>query len=260
MAIHNDRLPPRLQQLGYKLYPAREAVGLAPACCIVPPLCRVPAGPFRMGSSRTLDKKADPHESLQHVVTLPAYQIAQYPLTVAEYACFLLATGSAELPSKGITWQAQLARGLDHPVVNISFKRLEEYARWLTDQTHTLWRPPSEAEWEKAARGTDGRLYPWGNRWDKTRANTSAGAGETTPVGSYPTGTSPYGLFDMAGNVWEWAGDASAPRLCGGSYEDEPYLARAAARYDLGYGCFYDSANGAYFAIWGGRLVAEEPF
>lgn len=211
-----------------------------------------------MGSNRTLDKKADPHECPQHIVTLAAYQIAQFPLTVAEYACFLQATNHPEPPARGVAWQAQLARGMDHPAVNISFSMLAEYAQWLTQITNTIWRPPTEAEWEKAARGPDGRIYPWGNRWDKTKANTSTGGpGSTTPVGSYPSGRSPYGLFDMAGNVWEWAGTASDPKLCGGSYEDEPHLARAAARYDLGYGFFSDSIYGAYFYIWGCRLVAD---
>ena len=253
-------LPPRLRQLGYTLYQALDANETPLSFCLVPPLCRVAAGPFRMGSDRTLDKKADPHEEPQHLVTLAAYRIAQFPLTVAEYACFLQGTAQRELPRRGITWQDQLARGLDHPVVNLSFSRFLAYAAWLTHLTNTRWRPPTEAEWEKAARGTDGRLYPWGNRWDKTRANTSAGGpGQTTPVGSYPTGSSPYGLFDMAGNVWEWASSSNAPALCGGSFDDEPALARAAARYDLGDGCFSDNADGAYFYTWGGRLIAEEP-
>jgi toxoflavin biosynthesis protein ToxD len=79
------------------------------------------------------------------------------------------------------------------------------YCRWLSEVTGKTYSLPSEAEWEKGARGTDGRIYPWGNQWDATRCNTrEGGRGGTAPVGTYPRGASPYGLLDMAGNVWEW--------------------------------------------------------
>jgi formylglycine-generating enzyme required for sulfatase activity len=79
------------------------------------------------------------------------------------------------------------------------------YCNWLAEVTGKPYCLPSEAEWEKAARGTDGRIYPWGNRWDASRCNCQeTSPNQTTPVGAYPDGASPYGLLDMAGNVWEW--------------------------------------------------------
>jgi formylglycine-generating enzyme required for sulfatase activity len=80
-----------------------------------------------------------------------------------------------------------------------------DYCNWLAEVTGKAYRLPSEAEWEKGARGTDGRIYPWGNEWDSKRCNSWEGdPKETTPVDTYPEGASPYGLLDMVGNVWEW--------------------------------------------------------
>jgi len=145
----------------------------------------------------------------------------------------------------------------DHPVVCVSWQNARDYCRWLAQVTGQPWRLPTEAEWEKAARGTDGRIYPWGSEWDKLRANTSdGGPGGTTEVGHYsgagsrdPKGdASPYGCHDMAGNVWEWTSTAWYDRppydankyendsdnihvLRGSSWNDNPRVARAAFRY-----------------------------
>jgi formylglycine-generating enzyme required for sulfatase activity len=139
-------------------------------------------------------------------------------------------------------------------VVYISWDDAVVYCRWLAKTTKKPYRLPTEAEWEKAARGTDGRIYPWGNKWDAKRCNTSEdGPGKTTPVGAYPAGASPYGLLDMTGNVWEWCatkwgklypydatedewGDdylkAGGYRVVrGGSFYGNQYFARCAVRY-----------------------------
>jgi formylglycine-generating enzyme required for sulfatase activity len=183
---------------------------------IVPPLCDVPEGPFLMGDHT-------------HSVTLPFYRIARFPVTVAEYACFVR-TGQSE-PHY---WQNQ--QQLDHPVVFVLWNDAVGYAAWLSERTGHLWRLPSEEEWEKAARGTDGRVYPWGNTFDKTLCNTGeSGIKGTTPIGKYPRGAGPYGTLDQAGNVWEWTTslyDNTSDRrvLRGGSWDDGASWARAAYR------------------------------
>lgn len=211
---------------------------------IIPPLITVPAGAFLMGSDKQRDGRATRAELPQQIVTLEAFEIATYPLTVAEYADFLQATNHAA-PEE---WGNQQHRP-DHPVVYVSWMDVLAYAQWLAQVTGYSWRLPSEAEWEKAARGTDGRIYPWGDDWDKTRANTrDGGPGTTTPVGSYPSGMSPFGGQDMAGNVWEWtsttyksypyqASDgredhhpATTKVLRGGSWYSDPESTRSAFR------------------------------
>jgi formylglycine-generating enzyme required for sulfatase activity len=184
-----------------------------------PELVPVPAGPFLMGTSEAQvaamlerfdwagefkEKGWFADEQPQHERTLPAFEIGRYPLTNAEYAAFVRATDHA--PPRH--WrEGQLPDELaDHPVVNVTWHDARAYVDWLREETGQPYRLPSEAEWEKAARGDDGRLWPWGEKWDPARANCKpAGPGATTPVGQYsPAGDSPYGCGDAAGNVWEW--------------------------------------------------------
>ncbi|WIG58165.1 MAG: hypothetical protein OJF49_000910 [Ktedonobacterales bacterium] len=188
---------PRLAQLGYTGH------NVAGAQFLIAPLCQVPAGPFRMGSDPRQDTQAQASEQPQHDVTLPAYWIARYPITVAEYACFVRSGHAA--PNDWTTQQGKL----DHPVVYVSWHDAVAYAAWLAKLTGQPWRLPTEAEWEKAARWDPqrraSRLYPWGDTFDQSRANTrESGKNGTTPVGSYPNGASPCGAQDLAGNVWEW--------------------------------------------------------
>jgi formylglycine-generating enzyme required for sulfatase activity len=168
---------------------------------VTPPLCLVAPGPFLMGSDAARDRHTRPDELPQHTVTLAGFELAQYPVTVAEYA---LANHTRAVPPPW-QWDFQLARP-DCPVVNVAWQDALRYAAWLTRATGARWRLPSEAEWEKAARGADGRIYPWGDEWDPTRAK-GAGNGEergVKPVGTHVGDASPYGARDLAGNVWEW--------------------------------------------------------
>lgn len=107
----------------------------------------------------------------------------------------------------------QMARRLDHPVVNVSWADAFAYTQWLSAVTGHAYRLPTEAEWEKAARGTDGRIYPWGNEPMVANARVVEGGESwtTAPVGSYPKGASPYGAHDMAGNVLEWTSTTYKP-------------------------------------------------
>jgi formylglycine-generating enzyme required for sulfatase activity len=187
--IPTDSLPKRLADLGFKAY---SSDGME---YILPPLCKIPAGRFLSGDfveRRTL--------------TLPAFEIARFPVTVAEYLN-VEQIGHLAPPY----WESQ-AKHLAHPIVFVSWFDAVAYADWLTKCTGDCWRLPTETEWEKAARGTDGRTYPWGDTFDKTRCNTKESrVFGTTPVGRYPPGASPYGAQDMAGNVLEWTSSPDLP-------------------------------------------------
>jgi len=152
----------------------------------------VPAGEFLMGSTDA-DKDARTDEKPQHTVYLDGYWIYQTEVTAAQYRKFCQATGR-QLPGLP-DWAKD-----DHPIVNVSWEDAAAYAQWAGAAL------PTEAQWEKAARGTDARVYPWGNDWDGAKCVNSVGGG-TKPVGGMPAGVSPYGCLDMAGNVWEWCAD-----------------------------------------------------
>ena len=175
----------------------------------------IPAGAFWMGSTQR-DRLAYDYEKPRHRVALPRYYIARYPVTVAQFRAFVEASGHRPA-------DAQSLEGLPtHPVVDVNWYDAVAYCDWLTVQLRTWehtseplaallrqgdWRVtlPSEAEWEKAARGKDGRVYPWGNDPDPDRANYGGSDRVVAKaVGCFPGGTSPYGVEELSGNVWEW--------------------------------------------------------
>jgi formylglycine-generating enzyme required for sulfatase activity len=161
---------------------------------------KVPGGDFYMGAD-DIDDNSKP----QHLVYQLNYDfyMARFPVTFQQYSLMCRETGAPIIMPKG-KWQ--------HPVVNVSWYDAQKYIEWL-NRKYRAELPdgyrfclPSEAEWEKAARGPDGNEYPWGDKFDQNKCNTKeSGKGDTTPVGAYsPHGDSPYGCADMAGNVWEW--------------------------------------------------------
>jgi len=171
-----------------------------------PEMMHIPAGTFLRGSKEG-DARAADAEKPQREIHLSEYWIGRFPVTNAQYAAFLQAARRRPPPH----W-----RGLrppdgkeTHPVVKVTWYNATAYCRWLAKVTGKSYRLQSEAEWEKAARGTDGRQYPWETKWDSMKANTrEGGIGDTTPVGIFsPDGDSPYGCGDVAGNVWEWTAD-----------------------------------------------------
>jgi iron(II)-dependent oxidoreductase len=193
---------------------------LLAASALAPPVCAqemvsVPAGAFTMGRD---DGPAD--ERPAHQVVLRAFTIDRYPVTNERFAAFLNAEGpvtarggrlfdfddpDARIHAERGRWIAD--KGFEtHPVIEVTWAGARAYCAWRGK------RLPTEAEWEKAARGTDGRRYPWGNSPpDRTRAQHAALYNETAPVDAFPAGASPYGAQDMAGNAWEWVSSAYRP-------------------------------------------------
>jgi formylglycine-generating enzyme required for sulfatase activity len=186
------------------------------------PMVLIPEGHFLMGAPEG-DFLAEEHEKPQRQVHLAGYWIDVYPVTNLRFALFL-DSGGYEQPTwwsiEGWTWKCKLNvcrpsqwaqpgwDGPDQPVAGVSWYEADAFARWAGR------RLPTDAEWEKAARGCDGRRYPWGNEWPNGElANFDMRAGRTTPVGLFREGASPFGCLDMAGNVNNWTSDWYWPRF-----------------------------------------------
>ena len=159
----------------------------------------IPAGEFGMGSDQG-------DESPAHTVLVEAFEIDKFEVTNAEFDQFVKETGyetDAEKNGDPNLWRAYFTEEkAEYPVVKVSWNDASAYCPWAGK------RLPTEAEWEKAARGTDEVVYPWGDTWDVAKVNSKdSGFRGPVTVGSFPDGASPYGAMDMAGNVWEWTAD-----------------------------------------------------
>jgi formylglycine-generating enzyme required for sulfatase activity len=219
-----------------------------------PPVCVVPGGTVEIGlAAAHLDAVAAAwahvgverdwiaKETPAHTVELADFWIARYPVTNAEYRRFLADTGAGTRPA---TWYlgAYPWDRANHPVAGVRPHDADAYAAWLTDRTGHPWRLPTEAEWEHAAKGPDGREYPWGDGFDPAAANTrEAGVHTTTPVGAFPAGRSWCGALDMAGNVEEFVADGYRP-YPGGPFVADDLVEKVGA---------YRVARGGSFARYG---------
>jgi len=178
----------------------------------------VPGGTFRMGSP---DGVGDDDEQPQHQVTVDDFWIGQTEVTNAQFRPFIEDGGYEDerwWTDAGWTWRNEnnitapsfwndeTRNGDNQPVVGVSWYEAVAYAHWLSNETGLAVRLPTEAEWERAARGDDGRIYPWGDQEPHAQLLNYSGSDidHTTAVGSYPDGASPYGALDMTGNVYEW--------------------------------------------------------
>ncbi|MBT5432174.1 MAG: SUMF1/EgtB/PvdO family nonheme iron enzyme [Rhodospirillaceae bacterium] len=227
----------------------------------MPDTIAIPAGAFIAGSDSReqeaaylLDEAAYGHtrtrqwgwyddDMERHQEDLPDFRITTNLITQTQYAAFVEATGYPAPDVDKTTWDSyglihpyERTRPyawtdgtpppdkLDHPVVLVDHADAEAFAAWLSLASGQSWRLPTDLEWEKAARGTDGRMFPWGNVWNPELLNShDAGPFATVPVGSFPDGASPFGMLDPAGQVFEWtATQQRAGRywVKGGSWDD----------------------------------------
>jgi formylglycine-generating enzyme required for sulfatase activity len=214
------------------------------------------------------------YEEDRHVGQTIAFRIDLMPVTQAQYAEFVAAGGAAPPAIDEAGWKAQafaqdyttqVARfvwkdgapppgRMDHPVVLVTWSEAQHYCQWRGELVGQPRRLPTEDEYEKAARGTDGLSYPWGNAFEPDNLNSAVkGPGDTTPVGTYTKGASPFGMLDAAGNVFEWTATAfkkGQMTVKGSSWEDWAGVGRAASRHGrpptirhaiIGFRCAADS-------------------
>ena len=215
----------RLLNLGYQI---QHIQGVK---VILPPMLLIPGGSFVLGSDPATDPESYEDEQPQHQVIVQEFSLAKYPVTVAEYQCAVEAGGVGVpepqvLAVRGaqagpdhqqllyLTWEEQRTHP-DFPVRALkNWFEAYRYTRWVAALTGQAWRLPTEAEWERAAKGTDSRRYPWGNAWDPERVQSRWGSQplwNCGPIGMHPQGASPYGVEDLVGNVSEWTSSLYRP-------------------------------------------------
>ena len=165
-----------------------------------PETVRIPAGPFWMGRHPAENISSD--ETPQFLLELPTFYMGLYPVTNEQYAAFVKQTNHAPPQKQGWLGRTPPRKRLQHPVAGVTWEDAQAYVAWLRAETGRPYRLPTEAEWEKAARGTDGRVYPWGNEWNPEACHHQAES--TAVVTAYPAGDSPYACRQMVGNVGEW--------------------------------------------------------
>jgi formylglycine-generating enzyme required for sulfatase activity len=187
----------------------------------------IPEGEFITGSNPSVDRLAQTDESPQHRLHITDFHMMRYPVTNAQYHLFVEATGHR--PPRFWPDGQFPANQADHPVVGVSFQDAVAFCRWAADVTGLPLRLPTEPEWEKAARGPDGQLFPWGDEWDGELCNHGEGwPADSTPVNQFsPQGDSPYGVADIAGNTQDWCCSLFGP------YPYDPIDGREVLVYNL---------------------------
>ena len=214
---------------------------------LAPDMVRIPGGEVAIGlptdqidaataaqAHLGIDRSWIAKEAPRHSVTLAPYAMARYAVTNGEYRAFLISTGHSEIPS---SWSFRRYPGerANHPVYTVSAASADAYAAWVAVKTGRAFRLPSEAEWEYAAAGDEGREYPWGAAFDPVLANTAeCGLLDTSPVGVFIGGESPFGLCDMGGNIEEYTEDTYAPYPGGAAVND--HLAQIHGTYRVARG------------------------
>ena len=251
LAVINDQVKNDLS--------ARVAAGLALGVLGDPRIIdietvTIPGGQFRMGTD------AGDDTSPLHEVMISEFEIAKFPLTNFQYKAFL--DGNPNYKEPGEWSSRNFPEGkANHPVVNVSRNDAFAYITWYNEKSGKNFRLPTEAEWEKAAKGLEVTDYPWSNEFDADKCNTREnGLIDTTPVGIYPDGASVFGVMDLAGNIWEWcadwysseyyaAGDTQDPAgptsgevsvVRGGSWRNDKDHARSVFRHWNGPNYWYD--------------------
>lgn len=208
-----------------------------PRILSIPAMCDIPGGIVKIGLDKgSVDQVLKEYRCLgvtrqwvekecpRHQIRIQSFRMARYPVTNSQYREFLLETGFNELPTSWFLGRYPEERS-NHPVFSITPKAADLYVKWLAKKTGRLFRLPTEAEWEYAAAGKEGLEFPWGNVFSIDCANTAeTGLLNTTPVGIYPKGNSPFGISDMAGNVEEYVGDNYKPYPDGSRIEDDLFV------------------------------------